>query len=52
MLPKICGREAHGNAGLQLRHGLALPIYTLALLLDFASAGLSRLAAWIAGDAR
>lgn len=34
----------------RLRHALALPVYTIALILDFASAALDRLAAWIAGD--
>jgi len=40
------------SAVLRIRRALALPIYMLALLLDFAGAGLSCLAAWIAGDAR
>jgi hypothetical protein len=29
---------------------LALPVYMVALILDFASGALGRLAAWIAGD--
>ena len=33
-----------------LRRGFALPIYTLALILDVAAAGLGWLAAVIAGD--
>jgi hypothetical protein len=33
-----------------LRRALALPIYTFALILDFASAALGRFAAWVAGD--
>jgi hypothetical protein len=32
------------------RRAIALPFYTLALLLDVASTALGRLAAWIAGD--
>jgi hypothetical protein len=32
------------------RRALALPIYTIALLLDFTGAMQGRLAAWIAGD--
>jgi hypothetical protein len=35
---------------LRVRHALALPIYALSLILDFASAALGRLAAWVAGD--
>ena len=30
--------------------GDALPVYTVALVLDYLSAALGRLAAWIAGD--
>jgi len=37
-------------ASLRLRHALALPLYTVSLLLDFVSAALGRLAAWVAGD--
>jgi len=33
-----------------LRRAIALPLYAAALILDFVSAGLGRLAAWIAGD--
>jgi hypothetical protein len=29
---------------------LALPIYTLALILDYTAAAIARLAAWVAGD--
>jgi hypothetical protein len=52
LLPKICAWEAHGDAGpaLRFRQALALPIYTLALILDYTAAALGRLAAWIAGD--
>jgi hypothetical protein len=39
------GRPSH-----KIRQGLALPVYTVALLLDYLSAGLGHLAAWIAGD--
>src|SRR5271156_5142254 len=35
---------------IRLRRAAALPIYTLALILDFASAALGRLAAWVASD--
>jgi hypothetical protein len=45
--------EAHGkyeSRFLRLRQAAAWPIYLIALILDFASAGLGRLAAWIAGD--
>jgi hypothetical protein len=35
---------------LGLRQTIALPVYTLGLLLDYLSAALGRLAAWIAGD--
>ncbi len=38
------------SAVLRIRQAFALPIYTVALILDFASAALGRLAAWIAGD--
>jgi hypothetical protein len=34
----------------KIRQGLALPIYAIGLLLDYLSAALGRLAAWIAGD--
>ena len=36
--------------GLRYRQALALPIYTIALILDFAGSALDRLAARIAGD--
>jgi len=36
--------------GCPARQAIALPIYTVALLLDLLSDGLGRLAAWIAGD--
>jgi hypothetical protein len=35
---------------LRLRRALALPIYTVALLLDYVTAALGWLAAWTAGD--
>jgi hypothetical protein len=35
---------------LWLRRVIALPVYTVALLLDYLSAALGRLGAWIAGD--
>jgi hypothetical protein len=37
-------------ARLRFRQALALPIYMIALILDFASSALDRLAAGIAGD--
>jgi hypothetical protein len=36
---------------LKLRRTLALPLYAVALLLDFVGAAVGRLAAWLAGDA-
>ena len=52
MLPTFCAREAHGDEGrdLRLRRALALPIYTVALILDYTAAALGCLAARIAGD--
>jgi hypothetical protein len=38
------------SASLQLRQAIALPVYTVGLLLDYLAAALGRLAAWIAGD--
>jgi hypothetical protein len=38
------------SAWLRLRQAIALPVYTVALVLDYLSAALGRLAAWIAGD--
>jgi hypothetical protein len=35
---------------LRLRQALALPIYAVSVVLDYASVALGRLAAWIAGD--
>jgi hypothetical protein len=35
---------------LGLRQTIALPVYAVALILDYLSAALGRLAAWIAGD--
>jgi len=35
---------------LWIRRAIALPVYTIGLLLDYLSAALGRLAAWIAGD--
>jgi hypothetical protein len=34
----------------RLRRAVALPIYAVALMLDFTAGGLGALAAWIAGD--
>jgi len=39
-------------AASRLRQSLALPIYTVALILSYASNLLGNLAAWIAGDPR
>ena len=52
LLPTICAREAYGNADLviRLRQAIALPIYAVSLILDFASAALGRLATLVAGD--
>jgi hypothetical protein len=44
--PEKCNWEAIGK----LRQAAALPVYTIALLLDYVSAAVGRLAAWIAGD--
>ena len=46
LLPKDRGREAFGR----IRQLIALPVYTLGPLLDYLSAALGRLGAWIAGD--
>jgi hypothetical protein len=35
---------------LKCRQAIALPLYAIALLLDFLSDALGRLGAWIAGD--
>ena len=37
-------------ASLRLRRALALPLYAASLVLDYASAALGQLAAWVAGD--
>lgn len=37
-------------ASLRLRRALALPLYAASLILDYASAALGQLAAWVAGD--
>ena len=39
-------QKAWGRA----RQAIALPVYTLGLILDYLSAALGRLGAWIAGD--
>jgi hypothetical protein len=46
LLPACLNREAFGR----LRQALALPIYALALILDYSAGALGQLAAWIAGD--
>jgi hypothetical protein len=46
LLPNFQHWEAIGR----LRQAAALPAYTVALLLDFVSEALGRLAAWIASD--
>jgi hypothetical protein len=42
--------EQRSVVTLCLRRAIALPVYTVALLLDYLSAALGRLAAWVAGD--
>jgi hypothetical protein len=49
LLPKSDCWEASGPR-LRMRRATALPIYTIALILSFASDLLGCLAAWIAGD--
>lgn len=46
LLPTYRCREAIGH----LRQTIALPVYTLGLLMNYLSAALGRLAAKIAGD--
>jgi hypothetical protein len=43
-------QQEHVSAVLRARRALALPIYTIALILSFLSDALGSLAAWIAGD--
>jgi hypothetical protein len=43
-------KPSEGSGLLQLRQAAALPIYAVALVLDFAAAALGNLAAKIAGD--
>ena len=53
MLPSKCLWEAAGKDEsllIRLRQVAAWPIYTLALILDYTSAALGRLAALVAGD--
>ena len=38
------------RTSIRIRQAIALPIYAVALILDFASDALGRLAAWIARD--
>jgi hypothetical protein len=38
------------SVALRLRRALALPLYSIALILSYASDLLGNLAAWIAGD--
>ena len=38
------------SASIRLRQALAMPIYVVALVLDYTAAALGRLAAWVAGD--
>jgi hypothetical protein len=45
-----CASKSGTHFVLRLRQTAACPIYTLSLILDFASVALGRLAAWIAGD--
>lgn len=51
--PEKCTWEAPGKDErrfLRLRQAIALPLYTVSLILDFASVALGRLAAVVAGD--
>jgi len=43
-------QQERGAVILRIRQALALPIYTVALILDYTAAALGKLAAWIAGD--
>jgi hypothetical protein len=43
-------KATEGFRLLSLRQAIALPIYPLSLILDFASVALGRLAAKVAGD--
>ena len=47
LLPGLESREACGRL---LRQAVALPLYTVAPILSYASDALGNLAAWIAGD--
>jgi hypothetical protein len=38
------------EAWIKARQAIALPVYTVALVLDYLGAALGRLGAWIAGD--
>jgi len=42
-------RISRQQALVSLRQAIALPVYTVGLLLDYLSAALGRLGAWIAG---
>jgi hypothetical protein len=50
LIPMVDNPRRVVPAHLRARHALAVPIYTISLILDFVSVGLGRLAAWIAGD--
>jgi hypothetical protein len=47
----VSGKERDVFAFAFLHRALAFPIYAIALIMDFISAALGSLAAWIAGDA-
>ena len=48
--PRDRKASAEGSRLLRLRQAIALPIYTLSLILDFAGVALGRLAAVVVGD--
>jgi hypothetical protein len=48
--PMIDNPQEHPRVCLRLRQALALPIYTVALILSFLSDALGNVAAWIAGN--
>jgi hypothetical protein len=43
-------QQQHESVVLRVRQALALPLYTISLILDFASEALGFLAAKVAGD--
>jgi hypothetical protein len=43
-------QQEHVSVALRIRRALAMPIYVLSLILDYAGSAFACLAAWIAGD--